>query len=86
MSFNPFVNPNRPLVLSGNHELRSQGIKALEALTDEALVKLYPDYSESEIGIAEIELWENMPIRCLIVTDGQDWITWTGVKWIREEQ
>ena len=96
-SFNPFVNIHkRPMVLSGNRQLVSEGVRALEALTEEALLKLYPaveeDYDDevlvyqNEIDICEIEIWENMPIRCLLAVDMiNEWITWTGSKWIREE-
>jgi len=85
--FNPFVSPNTPLVLSGNEQIRSEGVQALEALTDETLARLFPDVSadDPEIGISEIELWENMPIRCNVLAGYvHEWITWTGERWIRE--
>jgi hypothetical protein len=76
---------DRPLRLSGNAQLISEGVKALEALTDENLVAVFPDYGAEEIGISEIELWENMPIRCNVLADMMPvWITWTGTRWIKE--
>ena len=85
-SFNPFINRDkRPMVLNGNGQIRSESVLAIEALTEANLGKLYPD-AEDDVLISEIEIWENMPIRCSVHVDFMsEWITWTGTRWIREE-
>lgn len=86
--FNPFVNrAKRPLTVNGNSQIVSEGVLALEALNTATFAALFPDYDVDEVWISEIEIWENMPIRCNVSADGApEWITWTGTRWIREEE
>lgn len=62
----------------GQHNLVTEGIRALEAL-EEAIAGMFASGAEA----AEIMIYENMPIRCLVVEwAGTTWIEWNGEEWI----
>lgn len=81
----PYVyGGNKALLnVTGNSDLVSEGVKALEALPD-LLAKLDSGGGD-EASIAEIFIFENMPIRALIF-DGFGFVKylWAPAGWVQE--
>ena len=64
--------------ITGQHNLITEGVRALDVL-EEAVRGMFARGAE----VAEIEIYENMPIRALVVEDaGTTYIEWTGRSWV----
>jgi hypothetical protein len=76
---NPFTPKGKPMpVVSGNEQIVSEGVRALEGLP--TLIESLGD----DAGISEIQIWENMAITASI-WDGlvHAAYAWNGERWVK---